>query len=114
MSQFQVIIPVRRKPFSYLVNMYSVAALIQVMMLGVFSMDHYNEERLRLGVTLFIVLAAFKLQISNVVPRVVVMTHIDRYMSSAFLFCFSTYLYTSIGVYLGKEHMSAETDRRMF
>merc|ERR1712060_939762 len=37
-----------------------------------------------------------------------------RYMSSAFLFCFSTYVYTSIGVYLGKENMSAETDRRMF
>merc|ERR1719436_833822 len=82
-------------------------------MLGVFSIEHANEERLRLGVTLFIVLQAFKLQVTTAVPRVVVMTHIDKYMSSAFLFCFAVYVYTSVAVFLG-ENMTKEMDHQIF
>jgi hypothetical protein len=87
MSQWKLIAPVRRKPFYYILNHYMVSGVIQLMTLGIFSVPP-GYPRVEMLVTIFVVMAAFKMQMSGEIPRVPAMTHLDKYQNCGFFFMF--------------------------
>lgn len=93
MSQWTVVAPVRRISFYYIINYYMVAAIIELLTLAMFYMKP-SDDRIMLVVTIFVVMAAFKMQMSGEIPRVPKMTHLDKYVICSFAWLFVMFCYS--------------------
>lgn len=120
MSQYEIAIPVLRQYGYYLTNAYCVGLVIQLLSLGIFFLEIGDANRIMLTATLFVVMAAFKYQTSNDLPRVAVLTQLDEYLLAAGLYLCLNFVYAGFSVRFasgkqqgGAMEITQETDDAM-
>jgi len=109
-SQYQLIAPIRRIYSYYLTQIYAIAILIQALAFGIFALPFDDNTRMEVLAALVLVLSAFKLQVSNDLPKVPQMTQLDRYLLAVHFFFGGIYVHVCIGLSWA-EDMTQETDR---
>lgn len=87
-SLYHLSIPIMRLSKYYLIHIYSIVLSFQLLAFGMFAMHIQSENRLLFIATLMLVFVAFKMQVSQDLPKNQDMTHLDKYLyfAQAFLF----------------------------
>ena len=88
MSLYHLSIPIIRMFKYYLVHLYSLVLSFQLLAFGMFAMHIQSENRLLFIATLILVFVAFKMQVSQDLPKNQEMTHLDMYLYCAQSFFF--------------------------
>lgn len=109
-SQYQLIAPIRRQYSYYLSQVYVIAVLIQALAFGIFALPYDDNTRMEVLAALVLVLSAFKLQVSNDLPKVPQMTQLDRYLLAVHFFFGGIYVHVCLGL-TWAEDMTQEADR---
>lgn len=98
MSIYRVNIPIERRAKYYFWNYYFVSMVLEALAFGKFVMPRNSENRILLIATLFLVVAAFKMSVANMLPISSQLTQIDAYSMATSTYLFALYVYACICV----------------